>query len=599
MDDEFLRYYLDEIGHLRRMGREFGRQYPKVAARLELADGVSSDPHVDRLIESFAFLTARLERRLDLDLPETSATLLGALYPNLVNPVPPLTIARFQVDPTQGQMTTARVIPRHTKLFAQSRDKSVCRFRTAYPVDLWPLEITDVGMYQRSAFPALDTRPDVSSVLRVRIEPLGEKMADLELERLRLHLHGESTLTGTLYDLLGEALAGIVLVADDSAHVEFLPADALVPVGFGADEDVIPSAPHSHPGYRLLQEYLHFPQKFHFFDLTGLGRCRAQERLDVLFLLRRSPQGRLAVDRDTLLLGCTPIQNLFYKTTEPIRIDHRRTDYRLVADMRREATTEIHSVIGASASSDPQKSAAEIQPFFSFRHSPGDETRTTFWHARRASTGRADLPGTDTWLSFVDLSFQPTDPPAQVLYAHTLCTNRELAVQLPDGAALQIEEAAPLTGITCLSRPTDTAYPAVGGATLWKLVSNLSLNHLSLASGPESLHALREVLRLYNFSSSPFIDRQIEGIREMHARQVAARVGDEAWRGFCRGTQVTLVFDESQYVGGSALLFAAVLHHFFALHAAVNSFTQVVMRSLQREQEWKRWPPLAGTQAVL
>src|SRR5262249_55432814 len=180
MNDEFLRYYLDEIGHLRRMGREFGRQYPKVAARLELADGTSSDPHVDRLIESFAFLTARLERRLDLDLPEASATLLGILYPNLVNPVPPLSIARFQVDPTQGQMTTARVIPRHTRLFAQARDGSVCRFRTIYPVGLWPLEIVDAGLYQRTAFQALDARRDVSAVLRVRIEARGTPFADLQ-----------------------------------------------------------------------------------------------------------------------------------------------------------------------------------------------------------------------------------------------------------------------------------------------------------------------------------------------------------------------------------------------------------------------------------
>ena len=310
-------------------------------------------------------------------------------------------------------------------------------------------------------------------------------------------------------------------------------------------------------------------------------------------------RGRLAVDKDSLLLGCTPIQNLFYKTTEPIRVDHRRTEYRLVPDLRREATTEIHSVLSVSASSDPQKKTTEVQPFFSFRHGRATGAAAALWHARRASTGRADLPGTDIWLSFVDFGFQPTEPPSQVVYAHCLCTNRELAVQLPDGAPLQIEEAAPLTSISCLSRPTDTAYPAAGGATLWKLVSNLSLNHLSLSSGPDSLEALREMLRLYNFSGSPFIDRQIDGIREMHARPVAARLGSEAWRGFCRGTQVTLVFDEAQYVGGSALLFAAVLHHFFALHAAVNSFTQVVMKSLQREPEWKRWPPLAGSQTVL
>jgi type VI secretion system protein ImpG len=595
---DFLRYYLDELAYLRRMGKEFAQLYPKVASRLELANGLSTDPHVERLIESFAFLTARLERRLDAELPEISSSLLGVLCPNLVNPVPPLAIARFEVDPAQGKASSGRLLPRHTKLFAQTREGHVCRFRTAYPVELWPLEIADIALLPRSAFKVLDPRPDVASVLRVSIVPTGPPMSELHIDRLRLHLHGESTLVSAVYELLAHALAGIALVADETSAPVFLPADALTPVGFGEDDDVIPAVSHAPPGYRLLQEYLHFPAAFHFFDLAGLSRCRAARRLDLLFLFRHAPTTRLALDAETILLGCTPVQNLFERTTEPLRIDQRHTEYRLVADHRREAITEIHSIRSVSASSDPRKPTVDVPPYFSVRHEGLGEPSSAFWHVRRAPTGRADLVGTDLWLSFVDLSFRPTDPPAQLLYAHTWCTNRELAVQLPAGAELQIDEGAPLSRISCLTRPTDTAYPTAGGETLWKLVSNLSLNHLSLASGPDGLEALREILRLYNFTRSPFIDRQIEGIRELQARPVAGRIGSEAWRGFCRGTQVTVVFDETQYVGASPLLFASVLHHFFALHAAINSFTQLEMKTLQRAQPWKRWAPLAGTQPV-
>src|SRR5262249_57570453 len=151
--------------------------------------------------------------------------------------------------------------------------------------------------------------------------------------------------------------------------------------------------------------------------------------------------------------------------------------------------------------------------------------------------------------------FRPNEPPVQVVYAHTLCTNRELAVQIPGGAELQVEDSAPLSRITCLTRPTDTAYPALGGETLWKLVSNLSLNHLSLSNGEQSLAALREILRLYNFSGSPFITRQIEGIREMRARPVAGRIGSEAWRGFCRGPQDPPVFTKSPLLSPPPALF--------------------------------------------
>src|SRR5262245_38392774 len=483
---EFLRSYLDELAYLRRMGREFAHLYPKVAARLELANGVSSDPHVERLIESFAFLTARLQRRLDAELPEISGSLLGILYPDLVHPVPPLAIARFEVDPTQGKLTSGRVLPRRTRLFAQTREGSVCRFRTAYPVELWPLDIVDIGLFPRTAFKVLDSRNDVASVLRLRLEPLGTSFAELDMRRLRFHLHGESTLGCALYDLLGQELAGVALVPDEGSTPVFLPDTALTPVGFGREEDVIPAWPHAHPGYRLVHEYIQFPAKYHFFDLDSLDRCRPSQRLDIYFLFRQMPAGKLAIERDTMLLGCAPVQNLFYRTTEPIRVDHRQAEYRLVADLRREAITEIHSILSVSASSDPQKPTQEIQPFFSFRHAQADES-PTYWHARRAPTGRVDLPGADLWISFVDPAFRPGEPPMQVAYAHALCTNRELCLQVPAGAELQIEDAAPVSRITCLTSPTDTAYPAIGGETLWKLVSNLSLNHLSLSSGPESL----------------------------------------------------------------------------------------------------------------
>src|SRR5262245_45178203 len=282
--EEFLRCYLDELAYLRRMGKEFARLYPKIAARLELTDGQSSDPDVERLIESFAFLTARLERRLDLELPEISAGLLGVVYPNLVNPIPPLAMARFDLDPTQGKVTSVREVPRHTKLFAQSSDGSVCRFRTAYPVDLWPIDIVDVNLFPRSAFKALDYRSDVASVLRVRLHSRGTPFFELGVRRLRFHLHGEATVVSGLYDLLGHALSGVALMAGEESEVVFLPDEAVAAVGFAKDEDVIPTGPHVHPAYRLLQEYLHYTPKFHFFDLSGLDRCRAREWLDVLFL---------------------------------------------------------------------------------------------------------------------------------------------------------------------------------------------------------------------------------------------------------------------------------------------------------------------------
>jgi type VI secretion system protein ImpG len=240
-----------------------------------------------------------------------------------------------------------------------------------------------------------------------------------------------------------------------------------------------------------------------------------------------------------------------------------------------------------------------MEPFYSFRHRLDRRGQRAFWFSRRLPTGREDLPGTDIVLSFVDLDFNPTLPPEQVVYAHALCTNRDFTTQMSAGAALQIEETAPLSQITCLGKPSPTRYPPLAGATLWHLISNLSLNYLSLSGGPESLDALRQILRVYSLSDQPSVYQQVQGVRNMQCRRISRRLGNEPWRGFCQGTEVTLTFDETLYVGTGAFLLGTVMSQFLALYASINSFTQLVIKSEQREGEWKRWPPLAGYQQLL
>jgi type VI secretion system protein ImpG len=167
-----------------------------------------------------------------------------------------------------------------------------------------------------------------------------------------------------------------------------------------------------------VQEYFALPQKFFFFDLANLERHQGTQELDILFLMDRTPQRGLWVDRNTFMLGCTPIINLFQKTTEPIRLDHREHEYRLVADIRRERTTEIHSIRSVSASSNPAEETAVLQPFYSFHHEGSGKEPRVFWHSRRLPTGRDDLPGTDLFLSFLDLDFRPDLPPTQTVFAH-------------------------------------------------------------------------------------------------------------------------------------------------------------------------------------
>jgi type VI secretion system protein ImpG len=599
--EDFLVYYLEELSYLRHMGERFARAYPKVAGRLELQRDECPDPHVERLIESFAFLTARIQSDLDSDFPEIAAELLNVLYPHYLNPVPSMTIVRFDVDPQRGKLTTGYEVPRHTQVFAHVEGgTAVCRMRTAYPAVLWPIEVKSAELVTPHEFDFLDHASDVASVLRVRLESRADPFDVLEIDKLRFYLHGEPVLVGRLYELLMNDLVRVAILPAGAKAPRDIARDAVVPAGFDRDEDVIPYPKYSHPAYRLLQEYFSFPEKFHFLDVRRLRGAMTGQSVDLLFLLNKMPPAKLLLTPETFSLGCTPAVNLFRKTSEPIRVDHRQLEYRLVPDLRREKTTEIHSIVAVSGTSNPKDPTRDYAPFYSFTHDMERRDQRAFWHARRVAAQHPDMSGTDILLSFRDLDFNPARPPEEIVYAHLLCTNRALAAEIPAGGLLQTDLAAPVTRIVCLKKPTRPIDPPLGGQALWRLVSHLSLNYLSLGETEDSLKSLREILGLYCASDAPALRQQIQGIRRMSHRKVVRRMEGEAWKGFCRGTEVELLFDDASFVGGSAFLLASVINHFLGLFASTNSFTQLLIRRSARESEvWKRWRPMAGAKAVL
>jgi type VI secretion system protein ImpG len=603
-NDDFLRYYFEELNYLREAGRVFAREHAGVAARLEMHNGETADPHVERLIESFAFLTARLQRQLHAEFPDISNALLSVLYPQLAQPLPPMSIACFDVGAIVKGLTAGFTIPRETPLFAQEPGGLTCRFRTCYDTVLWPLKVAAAEI-EPAEHRGIAAGP---AVLRIRLEGRPDLLRDPEFTpSLRFFLDGPHAVAGALHELLFAGTIDVLLSDNSSTSPVSIGCSSLKMVGFEAGEGVLPYPANALPGYRLIQEYFNFPRKFHFFDVENLSRrscakkdaATTSEYLDLFFVLRDFPRPAPAIGPGNFRLGCTPIVNLFQKTAEPIRLDHYKLEYRIVPDVRREATTEIHSILSVSASANPQEPAQTYEPFYAFRHAWSEREPQTFWLARRVAAERPDMRGTDLYLSFVDLSFNPAEPGDRAVFAHTLCTNRWMAHQLPDRAVLNIENAAPVMSIYCLGKPTPPRYPPLGGAALWRLVSSLSLNYVSLAGEAGGIEALREILRLYALSESTAVEQEIEGISEMHVQKVVRHFGEEAWRGFRRGNEITFYFDPLKYAGGSALLLAGVLRHFLAMYSSVNTFTEVVARRTGFSGEWIRWKPLAGSEVVL
>jgi len=613
MSDELLPYYNRELSYIRRLATQFAEAHPKIAGRLRLGPDTGDDPHVERLIEAFAYLTARVRHKLDDDFPEITEALMGVLYPHYQAPVPSLSIIQFELDPEQNQLTRGYQIPRNTEVETEPIQGEPCRFRTCYPVTLWPIELRGANLYLAPLpAPAIPEAPGAAACLHLSLRCRGKDLTfnALNLDSLRFFLRGQSQHVFRLYELIFNNTLAVALARSptDRAPVVLDPAECLRPVGFGRDEGLLPYPARSFLGYRLLTEFFAFAPKFLFFDLAGLdSRALSSfgDQIEAYLYLDRT-FGELAqnVSADTFRLGCTPMVNLYPQRADPIPLTQTDFEYRVAPDSRRSQATEVYSVDRVVAS-PPRGDPVEFAPFFSVRHSRQTDETKRYWYAARrpaVDAGAGGDAGTEVYLSLVDLDFQPDAPPHWTADVATTCLNRDLPARLPFGGdqpRLQTSVGGGvISRIACLTPPTPTLRPALRRGALWRLISHLSLNHLSLVDNDDQADALREILKLYDFADSPTTRRMIDGVLGVSSRRVVGNVRSGGPAAFCRGVEVTVRLDEERFTGNGVFLFAAVLERFLALYCTVNSFTKLVVITKQREGELRRWPPRAGERVL-
>lgn len=606
-------YFLRELEALRVDGAAFAAQHPRLAGALDISADGTADPHVERLIEAFAFLTGRIQRNLDHQLPRLASGLLDALYPHLTAPIPSLAIAELAVDPARARAAHGFRLPRGAELTAETDTGAVLRFKTTWEVELWPLRIEAVDRPDPAQLAFLDGRSDVRSVLRLRLAALGgERFRDLAPKRLRLRIAAPLAMATALYETLLTRTRE-VWALDPAADGGLMPLSgratgparrltgaAILPVGFAPEEAALPHPPAAHQGHRLIQEYFTFPDKFLFVDLVGLDAASGAAKggwLDLALVLDAAPADLAVAEGEALRLNAVPIVNLFSRVSEPIRLDGARIEQLVTPDARLERSTEIHTIRRVTLTRAASGAGNHLAPFFGVGDGESDEDAIG-WMARRTPCRRPDMGGTDMLIAFRDHRASPARPPADVAFAQLDCTNRGLAEHLPAGSRLGLERDAPVKAVIAATRPTPQADPPAAGTDLWRLVAHLSANQLAFADGPEALAALRTHLGLYCGPGARAAQRQVAGLRSLTTRRVTRRVGEDAWRGFCRGVELTATLDETHFAGASGYLFGAVLARFLAVHAAPSAFTELVLRSVQREGEWVRWPPMLG-EAVL
>jgi len=629
MRDELLGYYERELVFLRRMGADFARRYPKVASRLLLDEEKIEDPHVERMIEAFAFLTGRIAIKLDDELPEITESFLNVLYPHYLSPIPSMAVTQMSYGLSNDKLTAVQKLPRGTRLSSRPVDGTACRFRTTCDTQLFPLEVIDAAL--ESAAPKDARGKFADATIRISMKCYGdadlEEMRDGESgeppESIRFFLNGDPQLIFPLYEIIFNhasalefrprevpieenmtaTISNIRLKLPDPV---ILPVDNIKQVGFSEDEAMLPYTKRSFPGYRLLTEYFAFPYKFMFVDICGLDKAIAKKfgnRFDILIHVKDITPPIAPVVTDTFRLGCTPIVNLFSRTADPMYLSQQKYEYQVIPDVHRQTTTEIYTV-DEVLSTDPKTNTSRVfSPFYSVRHSYEGNKEKSFWYCSRRDSQRENDEGTEMFLTLVDSEFNPRVPATEVLTLRTTCTNRDLPAKLPFGGKqndFEVESAVMLSTVKCLTKPTETLRPLRRKAVQWRLISHLNLNYLSLVNGENGKpDALREILGLYNFRDEAATRNQIFGIKSVTSKRVVRRIGRRVGAGFVQGIETTINFDEEQFVGSGLFLFASVLERFLATYASMNSFNQLVVETEQREGEVKRWEPRTGEQVLL
>lgn len=583
------KYFRDELAFLKEQGKEFSEIYPQLSRFL---NGRNTDPDVERLLEGFAFLTGKLREKVEDEFPELTHSIINMLWPNYLRPVPSLSILRFH---PKNNFNTRQVIPASTMVDSCPVLETTCHFSTCRDVDIYPIECRQVQVVHSK---------ETSKVsLELVLLNEGESVISTELDSLRFYLGGDTYSAQHLYLWLGHYLKTIEIEFDGGRIT--VPNDSYKTVGFDND-GLLPYPKNVYQGYRIFQEYLSFPEAFYFFDLEHLGRyipSHVRGRFKINLTFAQTLPSSVRVVNDSFILYATPIVNLFSHDADPIDLTGKRTEYPLLPSSRHSRHYEIFSVDHVEGWQDSSNGRVRGQrriytPFESFTHEIelARQRLALYYRVRVKESLRKD--GFDHVISFVRSDETVSYSVDEAVTLELTCTNRQLPTELSIGDIRVSTDSSPsFAQFENITIPTQTLRPVLDGSLLWTLISNLSLNYLSLLDKK----ALCSVLRAYDFRA--LVDKQAARISSQRLEgivSISSQPLDKLIRGMpVRGLLSTITLDPSAFGSeGDLYLFGAVLSRFFALYASINSFHELIVVNAESREEYS-WGSQTGMQPLI
>lgn len=593
--NKLLTYYQRELSFLKHQGKLFAAHFPKIARRLGIVDGESEDPHVSRLVESFALLTSRIHQRLDEDVPELIEALLCTLAPQFLRPMPSCCIVSFTADPLKSGITGKNILPANTTLFTRQRVPVSCQFQTVYPVNLLPLSVSEAGL----RFDSDALRWELC--LQLKVWP-GARLAD---DPVRIYLHGPANATSTIYALLCSEISALTLTCKDDVH--YLPPDAIKPVGFEAEEALITRDPRILPVHILMLDYFCFPQKFSFVDLLLPSGFFAggNEILELRAVFQRTVKTDLLtkltqfINPDFFRLHCAPAINLFRQRAEPISLTDATAEYPLIPDTRSQSWVDVWAVeqVYVQRKVENRIEQYPVSPLLDTAFVRTDQTSAGLsWQTFYRETVGASGHERKAFIAFSEQRGRAVPDHPEIITLSMLCTNNTVPCAMqygqPEG---DFDIEAPVAGlnITAMTPPAQPVQPPGRNDARWRFLSLLSLNH-QLLSGEDGAQRLKEILALYRFDDCPGNSDLYNLIKTISCKPVSARLKKNDPHSLVRGIEITLIFQQEAQHDPDWYLLCSFLDRLLALYAPVNSFSRLTT-SIEKEPKSHRvWPLRAG-----
>lgn len=636
MDERFYQYYERELQHLRSGAEEFASAFPKIAARLSMKDVPCPDPYVERLLEGFAFLAARVQLKLDSEFPRFTDHLLGTLYPHLLAPSPSATVVEFVIDRTNPGLASGYAMPRGSILRTPggAMENTPVEFRTAHEVTLLPLMIKECQYLTREIGALGVNLGKARAALRIVLKTTANvPIKAVNADDITLFLRGSDSSTRPLHYALLAKASGIIFRGDNkdgSKRTLTKDASSIEPVGFAEDQALLPSDPRSFHGFRLLREYFMLPERYMFVKIGGFRELIASAEGDSLEIIIPFAEEDLQleamrIDARNISLHCTPAINLFSRLASPIFVTDRRPEHRVVVDVKNPFDHEIYSVTSVTGYGQGATDVREFRPFHAVaddEHDDGHAYYTTHRLPRAVSdTEKRQGPrsrlyrGSEVFVSIVDSAAAPHHTDLRQLSLHVLATNRDLPLQMPLGLRDSKGElpndperdarpdllplnGGPIKRTMCVVRPSLPRNAMGQGQPAWRAINHLAVSQLALGDSSGSPAAMRELLRLFSDVQDPVHLQQIEGLTQVKAETVFRRVPSPGPIAFARGLEIALTFDERLYQDAGCFLIASVIDRVLARYASINSFIETVARTTD-QREINRWTRSVGTRPMI